>query len=171
MYEYGFLMVAYDKPEIIKRIQDSIPEKELYNGESAEEENQYGLEKECHVTLVPCLDKDLDVEKLKKHLMKLEDYGGFLANVSKFDNDRYDVLKCDVGCYNLYRTNAEICHEFPTHSEYKEYHPHMTIAYLKKGMADKYLKDSILGPIVIHPTCFMWSGSDSDGNDFKIRWN
>ena len=39
--------------------------------------------------------------------------------------------------YNLLQTNKRICSKFPTFSQFKVYRPHMTIAYLKKGMADK----------------------------------
>ena len=81
-----------------------------------------------------------------------------------------DVLKCDVGCCNLLDTNARICSKFPTYSEYKEYHPHLTIAYLKKGMADKYLQDSIMPLILLKPQCFIWSGVDEGEKEINVKW-
>lgn len=165
--EYGFLMIKYNKPEFIQELQNMIPYKELYN---EDDNDDYGVEDMTHVTLVPCLDRHLNVDELKKELMELNKYSILLSNISKFETDKYDVLKCDVGSYNLLKTNKRICSKFPTFSQFKDYRPHMTIAYLKKGMADKYLKDSIIPLVVLDPTCFIWSGSNDDGNDLNIEW-
>lgn len=163
--EYGFLMIGYNKPSFIQELQDSIPSEELYVEDGNDD---YGLEKNTHVTLVPCLDRHTDINDLKQYLKALNEYHIILGNVSKFDNEKYDVLKCDVGCCNLMNTNSEICSKFPTFSEYKEYHPHLTIAYLKKGMADKYLRDSICPLVCLKPTKFIWSGCDNEDNEINI---
>lgn len=165
--EYGFLMIGYEMPEMIQELQNSIPYDELYTEEGSDD---YGVERETHVTLVPCLDRHMNIEDLKAELDDISKYGIFLSNISKFDNEKYDVLKCDVGSCNLMDTNKKICSKFPTFSEYKEYHPHMTIGYLKKGMADKYLQDSIMPLIVLKPRCFMWSGSDENDEDVNLEW-
>lgn len=165
--EYGFLMIGFDKPEFIQELQNMIPYDELYTEEGSDD---YGIENECHVTLVPCLDKHLDVDELKKELKELKKYSVLISNISKFENEKYDVLKCDVGSAHLFDTNEKICSKFPTFSEYKDYHPHMTIAYMKKGMADKYLQDSIMPLVVINPSCFMWSGSNKDETDLNMKW-
>ena len=57
--EYAFLMVDYETPSIIKDLQKKIPSRELYTEEDNED---YGLEKQSHVTLVPCLDNDIDID-------------------------------------------------------------------------------------------------------------
>lgn len=165
--EYGFLMIGYDNPEIIQEIQNAIPYEELY---TEEDNDDYGLEDDIHVTLVPCLDRHMNVEELKKEVKELNKYAILLSNISKFEADKYDVLKCDVGSFNLFDTNRNICSKYPTFSEFKEYHPHMTIAYLKKGMADKYLQDFICPTHVLMPRCFMWSGSNEDDSDLNIEW-
>lgn len=167
MRDYGFLMIGYEKPDMIQELQNSIPYDELY---TEDDNDDYGIEDETHVTLVPCLDKHLNPDELKKELKELGKYVIMLTNISKFENEKYDVLKCDVGCCNLLDTNARICSKFPTYSEYKEYHPHLTIAYLKKGMADKYLQDSIMPLILLKPQCFFWSGVDEDEKDINIKW-
>ena len=63
--EYAFLMVEYETPKFIKDLQNSIKKEELYFEENS---NDYGLEKESHVTLVPCLDNDVSLNELKKYL-------------------------------------------------------------------------------------------------------
>lgn len=165
--EFGFLMVGYEKPEMIQELQNTIPYEELYVEDGNDD---FGIEDETHVTLAPCLDNDIDVDELKKLLMPLDKYGIILSNISKFENDKYDVLKCDVGSFNLHKTNAEVLEKFESHSEFKEYHPHLTIAYMKKGMADKYLEDSIMPMNVLKPQKFIWSYVDGDGNDAKLEW-
>lgn len=70
----------------------------------------------------------------------------------------------------LHNTNRKICDKFKTFSEYDEYHPHMTIAYMKKGMADKYLQDSIMPIIKLKPRCFMWSSVDENDEDVNLEW-
>lgn len=161
-------MIGYEMPEFIKKLQKSIPNEELYIEDGKDE---YGCERECHVTLVPCLDKHFNVEDLKSYLDDLNSYSIILSNISKFDNDKFDVLKCDVGSMKLHDTNRKICNKFKTFSEYDEYHPHMTIAYLKKGIADKYLKDSIMPIIKLKPRCFMWSSVDENDEDVNLEWN
>lgn len=165
--DYGFLMVSYEKPRFIQELQDKIPTEELY----VEEDNDdFGIENDTHVTLVPCLDKHLNVDELKKYLKPLKSYPILLSNISKFENDKFDVLKCDIGSGPLYLTNYEICQKFPTYSEFKEYHPHMTIAYMKKGMSDKYVKDYISPIVILKPKSFIWSGCDSNDIDIRLEW-
>lgn len=165
--DYGFLMIGYEKPSFIQELQNKIPIEELY---TEEDNDNFGIENETHVTLVPCLDKHLCCDELKQYLKPLSKYPIILANISKFENDKYDVLKCDVGSEPLMATNSEICSKFPTFSEFKDYHPHMTIAYLKKGMADKYLKNYIIPLVMLKPKCFMWSGCDDEDNEINVNW-
>ena len=143
--EYAFLMVDYETPSIIKDLQKKIPSRELYTEEDNED---YGLEKQSHVTLVPCLDNDIDIDKLKSYLKPIDEYDIVLTDISKFECEEFDVLKCAVKSKALKDTNKEIVDKFETHSEYKDYNPHMTIAYMKKGMADKYLK-KILDKLIL----------------------
>lgn len=60
--EYAFLMIEYETPVFIKDLQNSIKKEELYTEKDSDD---YGLEKESHVTVVPCLDNDINLEELK----------------------------------------------------------------------------------------------------------
>lgn len=157
--EYAFLMVDYETPSIIKDLQKKIPSRELYTDEDNED---YGLEKQSHVTLVPCLDNDIDIDKLKSYLKPIDEYDIVLTDISKFECEEFDVLKCAVKSKALKDTNKEIVDKFETHSEYKDYNPHMTIAYMKKGMADKYLKKILDKLILLKAKNFNFSYFDSD---------
>lgn len=162
--KYAFLMVEYDKPSFIEDLQRDIPESELFT--SDEPYNHYGIADECHVTLVPCLDNDVNQDELIELAGDIRDYKALLTNVSIFENDEYDVLKCDAESKFLSDANKRITDRFETHSQYKDYHPHMTIAYLKKGLADKYKKDVLPALKVVEPKRFILSWYE-DGKERK----
>ena len=157
--EYAFLIVDYETPSIIKDLQKKIPSRELY---TEEDDEDYGLEKQSHVTLVPCLDNDIDIDKLKSYLKPIDEYDIVLTDISKFECEEFEVLKCAVKSKALKDTNKEIVDKFETHSEYKDYNPHMTIAYMKKGMADKYLKKILDKLILLKAKNFNFSYFDGN---------
>ena len=165
--KYAFLMIGYDTPDIIKEIWNGMDENDLYHDE--ERPDDYGKERETHVTLVPCLDNDVDAETLLKMLRPLHDYRAMLSNVSLFDtNELYDVLKCDVSNDFMHESNKAIRDVFPSHSEFTEFHPHMTIAYLKKGAGKKYVRDIIEPIAVLEPNEFILSWYDDEGNQNRL---
>lgn len=165
--QYAFLMIDYDTPELIKDIQKKLTDDDLY----VEKDNDdFGIEDETHVTLVPCLDNDIDLNELKKLLKPLKDYEIMLRNISLFRNDKYDVLKCDVVSMNLIDTNRKITDRFTTHSDFKEYHPHTTIAYVKKDHGDNFTEDLLSPMIVLKPKCFHFSYVDDNGKEKDITF-
>ena len=169
--EYAFLMIDYEMPSFIKDLQNKIPNNELYFGTDEEKkDNQYGFEKESHVTLAPCLDSDVDINKLKELLLPLKEYKCILNNISIFENDNYDVLKADVKCPNMHKTYNKIKENFELHSAYKEYYPHMTIAYMQKGMADKYKKKMLDKIEELTPTSFDFSYTNDKGIDVNEKF-
>lgn len=139
----AFLMVDYETPDLVKEIQNSIKKDDLYTEDDNEYGYEYGLEKDTHVTLVACLDNDVDLKSLKKCLKPLSEYDVVLKDISVFENDDFDVLKCSVISKTLLDSNEEIRNKFETHSNFETFKPHLTIAYMKKGKADKYKKDML----------------------------
>ena len=165
--EYAFLMIEYEKPQFISDLQDKLKNEELY---IEEDNDDYGLEQESHVTLVPCLNNDVDINELKKYLMDILKYDILLTDISKFECDKFDVLKCAVKSNNLKRSNKDICDNFETHSEYEEYNPHLTIAYMKRGMADKYLMKILPKLIYLKPKNFHFSFVDENGEEKDLKF-
>lgn len=165
MDRYGFLMIDYETPEFIKDLQASIPKDELYTVEDDPNGFTYGIEDETHVTVAACLDNDTSLWRLKMMMMPLDEYKLKIANISVFENEEFDVLKCDVISEALYATNNLIMSAFESHSEYKDYHPHITIAYMKKGEAKKYAKDTLKEDVILKPVQFAWG--NFQGDDYK----
>lgn len=170
MDKYGFLMVRYSTPDFIKDIQDGIPEEDLYIPTDENEKYSYGIEDDTHVTLAACLDNDINLDELKALLKPLDEYKILLTNISKFGNEKYDVLKSDVASISLFQTNKDILGKFESHSQFKEYHPHVTIAYLKCGAGDKYLKDPLDKLEYLQPKEFHFSYYDGDGEEKHKTW-
>ena len=163
--KYAFLMIQFDMPDIFNEIMSSIDPNDLYTEDG---EFSYGLECDPHVTLAPCLDNDCDLDMLKGLLDPVCDYCGTIHNTSIFENPLYDVLKCDVLGDCFFDTNSVIKEVFPLHTEFTDYHPHMTIGYFKKGCADKYLND--FGDIDINPKRFHFSFYDDLGDEQHLFW-
>ena len=165
--EYAFLMVDYEKNDFIDNIQNKIKKEELYTEEGNDD---YGLEKNPHVTLVPCLDNDVNVDKLKTYLDNISNYDIILTDLSKFECEKFDVLKCAVKSDKLLKTNEKILKDFESHSEYETYTPHLTIAYMKHGMADKYLEEILPKLIHLKAKKFHFSFIDKNGDEAEIRF-
>lgn len=105
-----------------------------------------GLEKRPHVTIAygfTAQDYPKDVFKYVE-LRNPNDSERIprvtLISISKFDNEEYDVLKWDVRSPDLTQINATIEANYELENDYKSFKPHCTLAYLKKGTADKYIK-------------------------------
>lgn len=139
VYEYGCAMLYFDFPQLSEIIKLIEPE-DLYTEENS---RSYGIENEPHVTLLYGLHagvKDVDVfETISKH--NIEDM--IVYNASSFNNEKFDVLKFDIrypvkGGAFLHNINQDLC-KLPHTTDYPDYHPHSTIAYLKKGTASKYI--------------------------------
>lgn len=165
--EYAFLMVDYKSNGFIEEIQSKIKKDELY---IEEDNDDYGFEKNPHVTLVPCLDNDVDLKKLKTYLDDISKYDIVLTDLSKFECEKFDVLKCAVASDKLKETNKKIVKDFETHSEYDDYTPHLTIAYMKHGMADKYLRKILPKLIHLKPSKFHFSYVDENNEEKDIRF-
>ena len=164
MRDYACIMLEYDMPEFVKELQKSIPEEELYLGKTEKEKDDYGIENKAHITLVYGLDNKVEFKDLKQYLSPLNDYKTILVNISTFSNDDFDVLKVGAKCPKAAESNKEIMENFDVHTDFDEYIPHMTIAYLKKGFVNKYTKDMLNKIDTIKPFGFNYSYF-KDGED------
>lgn len=137
-YDYGCVMLYFTFPQI-KDIHTEIDENDLY---VEDEDRTFGLEDEPHCTLLYGLHKEVSVDEIKETVANFKFDELKLHNASLFEN-QYDVLKFDVGYVNkdenfLHDCNKALC-ELPHTNSFPDYHPHMTIAYIKKGMGQKYV--------------------------------
>jgi len=131
-YSSGCVMLYFDFPELYK-LQDSIDPSHLYEEDG---DRTFGIEDEHHVTLLYGLEDSVSVGDVKEILDQHRFGTCRVYNASLFENE-YDVLKFDAEGESLHACNKALC-ELPYNSKYPDYHPHMTVAYLKKGMGKRY---------------------------------
>jgi len=134
--EYGCIMLKGDVPNWKEKISIVKPE-DLYV-----EGDDYGYEKEPHVTVIYGLhDEDIDRGELYDHLKNIWSIRVTINQISIFETDEYDVVKFDVPLVKDLKAYRQFFEKFyPNTQTYDEYHPHMTIAYVKKGEGKKYVQ-------------------------------
>lgn len=132
-YDYGCVMLYFDE-NILNDIYKLINPDDLYT-----EGDGYGLEKEPHCTLLYGLHPEVTDKEIEKVINTFTYHTCKCYNVSCFETDKYDVLKYDVNGDNLFETNEKL-KQYPHTSDFPNYHPHMTIGYLKPGNGKKYVE-------------------------------
>lgn len=164
-HDYGCVMLYFKFPNMFK-IHRQIDPNDLYE---EDEDNSFGLEDEPHVTLLYGLHDGVSTDDVVNILDKFS-YGECqLHNPSLFQNDNYDVLKFDVRGNNLHETNKELI-KHPHTTDFPEYHPHMTMAYLKPGKGEKYAKMlRKYSPFTITPTHAVYSKTDGTKDNIHIN--
>jgi len=167
-YDYGCVMVYLDlDTNKWDAIQNMIDVEDIYTGEK-DNEGGFGREWDPHATILFGIHKDVpdeDVEKLVNGINKPEIE---LQKISTFENELFDVLKYDIESDDLHKLNEK----FKTLShttDFPNYHPHATICYLKKGMADKYKKKmKDIEAIMVKPDKIVYSKPDGSRKDYSI---
>ena len=155
----GYLMVKFATPTFISNLQSIITPDELYYDGGLHN----GLEDESHVTLAHKLNRNTSLGLLQSYLMPLSAYTATLTSVIMFDNAAdYDVLVAEVESEQFMTTNNLIMQNVDNGQNFS-YIPHMTIAYLKKGCAQKYLSTQPTAPIEMSPQTFFYSITDENG--------
>lgn len=133
-FEYGCVMLYFSFPEITK-IHEMIDPNDIYYEEG---DRSFGLEDEPHTTLLFGLHNGVTSEDVNEVLTKFKFGTCQISNASLFENPQYDVLKFDVSGTNLHNANRELT-KFPHTTNFPDYHPHLTIGYLKPNRGKKYV--------------------------------
>lgn len=163
-YDYGCAMLYFNFPEM-EKIHTMIAPEDIYTEEG---DRSYGLEDEPHTTLLYGLHEGVSEQNIEEVLSKYEYGTCYVSNASSFNNEKYDVLKFDVKGENLHETNAAL-KQFPFTTEYPNYHPHMTIAYLKPGKAKKYTAQLSGQEFELIPTHAVYSKPNGDQVKLVIK--
>lgn len=166
-YEYGCVMLYATFPNKIMEIQRMINPKDLHEN---------GIEDEAHCTLLYGLHDGVTVEQVQNIINKHNFCDVKATGPTLFENPEFDVLKFDVGyatrCGAFLHKCNQALQQFPNTQTYPDYHPHMTIAYLKPGMGQKYVdlfKNNNLSEFVCTPTHVVFS--EPNGTKTNLRIN
>ena len=118
--------------EIMKWGKDHLAPEDIYNADG-----KYGREDDIHVTVLYGIHdaSDTEAESLlrSERPITLE-----LGGITTFThNPAFDVLKIDVISPDLRRINKKLRESLEYTDKYPQYHPHVTIAYVKKDRCQK----------------------------------
>ena len=97
--------------------------------------HDFGIEDEPHITCQYGFHSDVTVDDITEfvnlHGKKIR---ASLGDITTFNNDDYDVVKVDVDSPDLQELSEKIREHFKGKIEitFPEYHPHVTLAYVKK---------------------------------------
>jgi 2'-5' RNA ligase len=163
-YDYGCAMLYFNFPEMNK-IHDAINPNDVYTQEG---DRSFGFETEPHCTLLYGLHEGVTTEDVEKVLDKYTYYTCKAHNASLFENPEYDVLKFDIKGDNLHETNADL-QQYPFTSNFPDYHPHMTIAYLKPGSGKRYVQMLKGVEFDLAPQYAVYSKPNGDKDKINIR--
>lgn len=131
--EYGCVMAILPvNKDSWAELLDMIDPEDVYG-----KDGEFGRELEPHVTVLFGLHADTPDEAVEKIISGFKPPTIKMANITSFSNENFDVLKFDVESPELHKCH-EALSELPNSDEFSEYYPHATIAYLKKGAAEKY---------------------------------
>jgi len=135
-YSYSCLMI--DAPtEIGDRVVEwgelNIPDDVLFVGDNGD----MGRELEAHVTVKFGMTEPIPTASVYNIAHTTQPFPITVGKVSLFRNEKFDVVKCDVESDWLRHLNSQISREVPNEDRHPEYHPHLTVAYVKKGTCDQ----------------------------------
>lgn len=165
VYDYGCAMVYVDFPDI-GNLQSIISKNDLH---------EKGLETEPHVTLLYGLIPNKETKYQVESIISKYTFNTFrTSTVECFENEEFDVLKFSI--YNrLFNSINKDLKDLPFESKYPNYSAHLTIAYLKKGLGNKYVKlfkEKGLESFYLKPTHVIYSyPKNNKNNKYKIEIN
>jgi|GEM_PF-2288014 len=169
-YEKGCLMLDInwisregdDKWDEVLRLIDPL---DVYD------ESGFGKEDRPHITVLYGFKLPEVTADHIERILPEEQVVFSIADVSYFESENYDVLKFGIHSEQLHFLNS-LYRVLPHQNSHPDYKPHCTIAYLKKGKAEKYIDK--LKNWVNHnfqSSKFDYSHNDENGLKTKTHWD
>jgi hypothetical protein len=155
--EFGCLMAVVDPeyhPLIIKIGKTAIPPEILYIDP---DDPSYGYDSEPHVTIKYGFTSDLSRKDLAKMLRDIKPFDITVKKLGQFNNEKFDVIKFDIEKGDILSKLRKRADKFKNQDAHPDYHPHMTLAYVKPGTFPN-IKDGL--DIKLPITKFKYSGRD-----------
>lgn len=158
-YDYGCVMLDLDVDKIGDKAKEIIDKDDIY----LDENGGKGLEDNYHCTILYGLHSDVDETTVTKIVKEFKYTDVIIHNCSLFENDEFDVLKFDVKYANESDSFLHDCNEklrkLPHTNSFPDYHPHVTIGYLKSGVGKKYT-DKFNESYTVKPKNVIYSKAD-----------
>ena len=140
VFDYGCVLFLLKIKEW-KSIIGKIDEDDVY---LVEDDDSYGIETKPHLTLLYGLHEEVTKSDVKSVVDKFKDEDIIIEvdGISIFENKDFDVVKFDVKKTPILNKMNKELKKFPFTSDFPDYHPHITICYVKKGKGKKYIDEN-----------------------------
>lgn len=160
-YEFGCIMV--DVPvKNWNEITSFINTDDIY---TVSDNDTYGIQDRPHLTLLYGTHKEVTSEQVESLLKNVKPFSIEIDGVDIFENKDYDVVKFNVKKNDLLQSIFDSLSTLPNSNSFKDYKPHITIAYVKKGTGKKYIKSDYKWKVDnINEVTY----SMVDGNEYKF---
>lgn len=133
-YDFGCVLAYLDIKDW-DIITSFIDQDDIYN----QDDSSKGIEEEPHLTIFYGLHDDVSDEDVRNIIDKINGDELILKinGIGCFENKEFDVIKFNVESEYAHVIN-DMFKSLPHTSDFPDYKPHITIAYLKKGTGKKY---------------------------------
>jgi 2'-5' RNA ligase len=103
---------------------------------AAEDLAEDGYEQEPHVTALYGFHPDVMPTEIEEVVKDAGPVTIELGSITRFESEKHDVIKVDVDGGSIYDLNKKLVEAFQGRvtNKFPEYHPHLTLAYVKKGL-------------------------------------
>jgi 2'-5' RNA ligase len=139
--EYGCVMLDTNISDWKKNHLSLVDEKDLYFAE----DDEYGYNMEPHITVLYGIHlNETNPEDIVEKMKEMKTVKTVIYEISIFESKdkKYDVVKYDVPVTKQLQEYRKMFEkEFPNTQSFSDYHPHITLAYVKKGLGKKYVQN------------------------------
>lgn len=154
------------------KILETIKDEDLYTGKD-DAWDDFGKTTDPHVTVLygliaGTLQNEDYKDAIFSYFRRLPPFYIRSTGISIFENDKYDVVKFDIELTEQLEECNEFLKQFPFENSYPEYHPHCTIAYVKKGLGKKY-QDTLRHSFAILADYIVYSEADHTRHLIEIN--
>lgn len=138
----SFYLIAYPPENLVDSIiswgYDHIPCDNLFEDIN---DPSFGREKNIHLTILSNLE-ETSADKLKTAINNEPTTCCVLGEIKLFkNNSKYDVVLVEVLNKEVKDLHKNISQSIKSSNKFPVYLPHITIAYVKKGLGDQFLND------------------------------
>lgn len=169
-YSYGCVMLYYP---ITKTWWDgmtkNIKKDDLFTPKG---QDNFGLlsHSDAHITLLYGIHNDVPDDDVETIIDKIKQSEITLSKLSIFDNkdSGFDVIKFEVKGKELYTINKLLV-DLPHTTDYPEYSPHLTVAYVKAGKGIEYVRTLAKDEqLTIKPSKIVYSKSNGTNKEYNF---
>jgi 2'-5' RNA ligase len=164
-YDYASTQVNLDAATAKKLMdwgKENIPDDDLYD-----EDGTQGREDKPHITILYGLVED-DPQPVIDLLQGKSAPKATLGKVSLFSKDEYDVVKVEVKSEDLAAFQKILWDGVEHESDYPDYKPHATIAYVQPGSGSRHSGSTDFEGMELTFDTVIFSPSDDDAERTSI---